>query len=181
MMLTRTSRTEFSTYQPPLACLAALIRKSVLAGLLLMPALSLGQAFVQENNNTVAETTASVSVTYGAAETAGNLNVVVVGWSRYFLFGHVGGGRQHQHLCAGRHKLGQWHNAGDLLCPQHRSADQQHAHGHGPVQPAGSFSRRSHPGIQRVQHDRTSGQLDGSFGYFQPRRTAAQPSPAPAA
>ncbi len=80
MMFTRTSGTEFSKYQPPLACLAAIIRKSVLAGLLLMPALSLGQAFVQENNNTVAETTASVSVTYGAAETAGNLNVVVVGW-----------------------------------------------------------------------------------------------------
>lgn len=80
MMFTRTSGTEFSKYQPPLACLAAIIRKSVLAGLLLMPALSLGQAFVQENNNTVAETTASVSVTYGAAETVGNLNVVVVGW-----------------------------------------------------------------------------------------------------
>src|SRR6185437_2339386 len=80
MMLSRSTRTEFSTYRPPLACLTAFIRKSVLAGLLLMPALSLGQAFVQENNNTVAETTASVDVTYGAPETAGNLNVVVVGW-----------------------------------------------------------------------------------------------------
>ena len=80
MMLSRSTRTEFSTYRPPLSCLTAFIRKSVLAGLLLMPALSLGQAFVQENNNTVAETTASVGVTYGAPETAGNLNVVVVGW-----------------------------------------------------------------------------------------------------
>ena len=80
MMLSRSTRTEFSTYRPPLSCLTAFIRKSVLAGLLLMPALSLGQAFVQENNNTVAETTASVDVTYGAPETAGNLNVVVVGW-----------------------------------------------------------------------------------------------------
>ena len=45
-----------------------------------MPALSLGQAFVQESNNTVPDMLASVSVTYGATETAGNLNVVVVGW-----------------------------------------------------------------------------------------------------
>lgn len=81
MMFTRASRTEFSLYRPPFACLAALIRKSVLTGLLLMPALSLGQAFVQESNNTVPDILGSVSVTYGAAETAGNLNVVVVGWS----------------------------------------------------------------------------------------------------
>ena len=80
-MFTHTSRTEFSLYRPPLACLPALIRKSLLAGLLLMPALSLGQTFVQENNNTVPDILASVSVTYGATETAGNLNVVVVGWS----------------------------------------------------------------------------------------------------
>jgi IPT/TIG domain len=80
MMFARASRTEFSVYRPPLACLAALIRRSVLAVLLLMPALSLGQAFVQESNNTVPDILGSVSVTYGAAETVGNLNVVVVGW-----------------------------------------------------------------------------------------------------
>ena len=56
-------------------------RKSFLTGLLLIPVLSLGQTFVQENSNTVAVSTNSVSVTYATAETAGNLNVVVVGWS----------------------------------------------------------------------------------------------------
>ena len=59
----------------------AFFRKSFLTGLLLIPVLSLGQTFVQENSNTVAVSTNSVSVTYVTAETAGNLNVVVVGWS----------------------------------------------------------------------------------------------------
>jgi hypothetical protein len=56
-------------------------RTSLLTGLLLVPALSAGQVFVQENNNTVATNSASVSVAYAAPETAGNLNVVVVGWN----------------------------------------------------------------------------------------------------
>ncbi len=54
---------------------------SILTGLLLLPALSLGQTFVQVNNNTVAANASSVSVTYTTPETAGNLNVVVVGWN----------------------------------------------------------------------------------------------------
>jgi hypothetical protein len=62
--------------------LAMLIRSvSILSGLLLVPALSLGQTFVQENNNKVAVNATSVSVTYTTAETAGDLNVVVVGWN----------------------------------------------------------------------------------------------------
>ena len=81
-MLTHRSPAEYSSVLPIPARLAALFRKSLLTGLLLVPALALGQvAFVQENNNTVAANTASVSVTYSAPETAGNLNVVVVGWS----------------------------------------------------------------------------------------------------
>ncbi len=47
----------------------------------MVPALALGQTFVQENGNTVAINAATVSVTYAAPETAGNLNVVVVGWT----------------------------------------------------------------------------------------------------
>jgi hypothetical protein len=60
---------------------AAFFQKSFLIGLLLLPVLSLSQTFVQENGNTVAASTDSVSVTYTTAETAGNLNIVVVGWS----------------------------------------------------------------------------------------------------
>jgi len=63
---------------------------SLLAGLLLIPAWSLGQVFVQESNNTTAVNSASVSVTYAAPETAGDLNVVVVAkkiWS--FLLGFM--------------------------------------------------------------------------------------------
>ena len=71
----------FSPALPIPALLAAWFRNSVLTALLLGPALALGQTFVQENNNTVAANTASVSVTYAGAETAGNLNVVVVGWN----------------------------------------------------------------------------------------------------
>lgn len=54
---------------------------SLLAGLLLLPALALGQTFVQGTSNPDSANAASVSVTYAGAETAGNLNVVVVGWS----------------------------------------------------------------------------------------------------
>jgi hypothetical protein len=54
---------------------------SLLAVLLIVPALSQGQTFVQVNSNTVAIDATSVSVTYTTAETVGNLNVVVVGWS----------------------------------------------------------------------------------------------------
>ena len=53
---------------------------SLLTSLLLLPALSLGQVFVQENSAT-ANSTKSISATYTTAETAGNLNVVVIGWS----------------------------------------------------------------------------------------------------
>ena len=71
-------------YWPVLFCarLVAYFRSvSLLSGLLLVPVLALGQTFVQENNNTVPINTGSVSVTYVAPETAGNLNIVVVGWS----------------------------------------------------------------------------------------------------
>jgi IPT/TIG domain len=51
-----------------------------LIGLLLLPAFAVGQAFVQVNSNT-ATSAPIVPVTYTAPETAGNLNVVVVGWS----------------------------------------------------------------------------------------------------
>src|ERR1700687_661881 len=54
---------------------------SLLTGFLLVPALSVGQVFVQENNNTLSANSASVSVAYAAPETAGNLNLVVVGWN----------------------------------------------------------------------------------------------------
>ena len=53
---------------------------ALLTGLFLLPALALGQTFVQVNSNTAASA-ATVAVTYTAAEAAGNLNVVVVGWS----------------------------------------------------------------------------------------------------
>jgi hypothetical protein len=80
MTFSRSSPTTFSIVQI-LTRLAAFFRKSFLIGLLLVPVLSLGQTFVQENSNTIAVFTNSVSVTYPAAETAGNLNIVVVGWS----------------------------------------------------------------------------------------------------
>jgi len=48
--------------------------------LLLVSALSLGQVFVQEIS-AVANSATSVSATYATAETAGNLNVVVIGWN----------------------------------------------------------------------------------------------------
>ncbi len=51
----------------------------LLGGLLVMPVLSLGQTFVQVNNNTDLVNASSVSVTYTAPETAGNMNIVVVG------------------------------------------------------------------------------------------------------
>src|SRR5580765_5122923 len=54
---------------------------SLLAVLLIVPALSQGQTFVQVNSNTVALDATSVNVAYTTAETASNLNVVVVGWS----------------------------------------------------------------------------------------------------
>jgi hypothetical protein len=54
---------------------------SLVSGLLLVPVFALGQTFVQENNNTVPINTSTVSVTYATAETAGNLNVVIVGWN----------------------------------------------------------------------------------------------------
>lgn len=53
----------------------------LLAGLLTLPTWALGQTFVQANSNTVAVNTSTVSVTYASPETAGNLNVVVVGWN----------------------------------------------------------------------------------------------------
>jgi len=59
------------------AYLATFFRNgSLLAGLLLLPALTLGQTFVQQNSNPTAVNSATVSVTYTAAETAGDLNVV---------------------------------------------------------------------------------------------------------
>ena len=52
-----------------------------LTGMLLVPALALGQTFVQVNSNTTAVNATSVSVAYTTAEIAGDLNVVVVGWN----------------------------------------------------------------------------------------------------
>jgi IPT/TIG domain len=54
---------------------------ALLTGLFLVPTLALGQTFVQVNNNPVAATATTVTVTYTNAEIAGNLNVVVVGWN----------------------------------------------------------------------------------------------------
>jgi IPT/TIG domain-containing protein len=54
---------------------------ALLTGLLLLPALAVGQTFVQVNSNTVAVNAATVTVSYAAPEMAGHLNVVVVGWS----------------------------------------------------------------------------------------------------
>ncbi len=53
----------------------------LLIGLLVLPVLSQGQTFVQVNNNTDQVNASTVSVTYAAAETAGNMNIVVVGWN----------------------------------------------------------------------------------------------------
>jgi len=56
-------------------------RISPLTALLLLPVVSSAQTFVQVNNNTVDAVTATMNVTYATAETAGDLNVVIVGWS----------------------------------------------------------------------------------------------------
>ncbi len=53
---------------------------ALLIGLLLLPALAVGQTFVQVNSNT-SNSALTLAVTYTTPETAGNLNVVVVGWS----------------------------------------------------------------------------------------------------
>lgn len=61
---------------------ATLLRIAVLlTGLFLVPALAVGQTFVQVNSNPTALNAASVTVSYANPETAGHLNVVVVGWS----------------------------------------------------------------------------------------------------
>src|SRR5882724_859724 len=53
----------------------------LLTGLFLLPALAVGQTFVQVNSNPTALNAASVTVSYANPETAGHLNVVVVGWT----------------------------------------------------------------------------------------------------
>jgi hypothetical protein len=53
----------------------------LLFGLLLLPTFAAGQTFVQVNSNPTGPDTATVAVAYANVETAGNLNVVVVGWS----------------------------------------------------------------------------------------------------
>ncbi len=54
---------------------------SLLIGLLLLPAFAVGQTFVQVNSNPTALNAASVTVSYTTPETAGHLNVVVIGWT----------------------------------------------------------------------------------------------------
>src|SRR5579862_7298157 len=55
---------------------------TLLIGLCLVPALAEGQTFVQVNSNAPPPVnTATVTVSYLTPETAGHLNVVVVGWS----------------------------------------------------------------------------------------------------
>ena len=54
---------------------------ALLTGLFLVPALAHGQTFVQVNNNPVAAIATTVNVSYLTPETAGHLNVVVVGWN----------------------------------------------------------------------------------------------------
>src|SRR4029077_3685967 len=54
---------------------------ALLIGLLLLPAFAVGQTFVQVNSNPTAQNAASVTVSYATPETAGHLNVVVVGWT----------------------------------------------------------------------------------------------------
>src|ERR1700693_2195606 len=61
--------------------LATLLRIVALLTGLLAPALAIGQSFVQVNSNATAVNAVSVNVTYTAAETAGHLNIVVVGWN----------------------------------------------------------------------------------------------------
>jgi hypothetical protein len=53
----------------------------LLTGLFLVPSLALGQTFVQVNNNPLVANATTVNVSYLTAETAGHLNVVVVGWN----------------------------------------------------------------------------------------------------
>jgi hypothetical protein len=57
------------------------LRIAVLLIGLLLPALAVGQTFVQVNSNPTALNAASVTVSYANPETAGHLNIVVVGWS----------------------------------------------------------------------------------------------------
>ena len=67
---------------PNSARLGRLVRRISIAGSVpLLSVLSLAQTFVQVNNNTVAANASTVNVTYATAETAGDLNVVVVGWN----------------------------------------------------------------------------------------------------
>jgi IPT/TIG domain len=60
---------------------ATLLRIVALLTGLMVPALAVGQTFVQVNSNATAVNAASVNVTYTTAETAGHLNIVVVGWT----------------------------------------------------------------------------------------------------
>ena len=50
-------------------------------GLLLLTSLGISQTFVQVASNPTSAGASTVSATYALPETAGNLNVVVVGWS----------------------------------------------------------------------------------------------------
>jgi hypothetical protein len=53
----------------------------IVAMLTTVPVLMAAQTFVQANSNTTRTTTPSISVAFATAQTAGNLNVVVVGWA----------------------------------------------------------------------------------------------------
>jgi hypothetical protein len=62
-----------------------MIVKNVIVNLLFTPLvvlpLSAGINFVQQNNTTSYPSASSMVVAYPAAQTAGNLNIVVVGWN----------------------------------------------------------------------------------------------------
>jgi hypothetical protein len=53
----------------------------IAAMLTTLPVLMVAQTFVQANSNTTRTTTSSISIAFATAQTAGNLNVVVVGWA----------------------------------------------------------------------------------------------------
>ena len=57
------------------------ILKSLLFTLLVVPSLSAQINFVQQNYTTSDPSSSSIGVAYPAAQTAGNLNIVVVGWN----------------------------------------------------------------------------------------------------
>ena len=116
--------------------------------------------FVQVAAATPQTASAPVAVTYPGAQTAGNLNVVVVGWNDTTSTVTVGDGQSGEQLHPGdrtdeRDRVA----AVDLLREEHRGGQQ---YGDGDVQPGGGVRRRTGAGVQRVGHGDAAGCDGGS-------------------